>query len=64
MPSDLRAALQALLGHIATVVTTAGNFTGTVASVTDNLVILASGGGVVYIRPAEITAVSTGDRSV
>jgi hypothetical protein len=59
VPTDLAAALQALLGHSATIVADGGTFTGTVAGVTNNLVIMAANGGVVYIRPADITAVST-----
>lgn len=59
MPNDLAAALSDLIGQVVTVSTTNGSFTGTVASVTSNLLILAAAGGVVYVRPAEIVAVST-----
>ncbi len=59
VPTDLCAALQALIGNQATIVTDGGTFTGTVAAVSNNLVILAANRGVVYIRPADITAVST-----
>ncbi|HWI64153.1 MAG TPA: DUF2642 domain-containing protein [Symbiobacteriaceae bacterium] len=60
MPSDLAAALNDLIGQVVTVSTTNGTFTGTIASVTNNLLVMAANGGVVYIRPAEIVAVSTG----
>ncbi|HYF94969.1 MAG TPA: DUF2642 domain-containing protein [Symbiobacteriaceae bacterium] len=59
MPNDLAQALTDLIGQVVTVGTTNGTFTGTVASVTSNLLILAANGGVVYIRPGEIVAVST-----
>jgi len=61
MPNDLAQALDDLVGQVVSVSTTNGTFTGTVASVQSNLLILAANGGVVYVRPAEIVAVSTGN---
>lgn len=61
MPKDLAQALDDLVGQVVTVSTTNGTFTGTVAAVSSNLLILAANGGVVYVRPEEIVAVSTGN---
>lgn len=61
MPCDLNHALQALVGQEVTVVADGETFTGTVANVTRDLVTLCSDGGVIYIRPDDITAVRTGN---
>jgi hypothetical protein len=60
MPADVARALQALIGAVVTVTTASGTFTGRIASVTTNLLIMASSGNVVYIDPGQITAVTTG----
>lgn len=59
MPSNFLEALQALIGQVVSLSTDGGVFTGTLASVSNNLVILATQAGVVYIRPGELIAVRT-----
>lgn len=59
MPANLLQALRALIGQTVCITTEGGVFTGTVASVTDHLVILSTSAGVLYINPADINAVGT-----
>jgi hypothetical protein len=60
MPTDIADALGSLIGDTVTLTTRGGRFTGTVAGVTDRLVTLCASGGVVYLRPSDVLAVSTG----
>jgi hypothetical protein len=59
MPTTLMDALRALVGHTVAVRSDEVTYTGTLASVTSSLVVLASGGGVVYIDAGTVTAVNT-----